>query len=105
MRSLWRISKKPPAPSLAVAAKPESAQLWVTLKLIGGYGNMPGADSSQHWRDRAKQARDRAERMKDPQSKRMLLGLADSYERLAEWNGESLIGARRIAKNGRRKTA
>jgi hypothetical protein len=66
---------------------------------------MPDEDSSQHWRYRAKETRSRAERVKDPQSKRMLLGLAVSYERLAEWSGESLIGARRIAKNGRRKRA
>ena len=62
-------------------------------------------DISQHWRYRAKETRSRAERVKDPKSKRMLLGLAGSYERLAEWNGESLIGVRGIAKNGRRKGA
>ena len=66
---------------------------------------MPDEDSSQHWRHRAKETRARAERAKDPQSKRMLLGLADSYERLAEWNGKSLIVARRIAENDRRKRA
>jgi len=64
---------------------------------------MPTDDISQYWRYRAKETRNRAERMKDPLSKRLLLSLAGSYERLAEWSGESLIGARRIAKNGRRK--
>ena len=66
---------------------------------------MPDEDSSQHWRNRASETRGRAERMKDPISKRLLLGLAASYERLAEWNGDGLIDARRIAENGRRKTA
>ena len=38
----------------------------------------------QHSRDRAKEARAKAEQIEDPRSKRMMLGLADFYERLAE---------------------
>ena len=57
---------------------------------------MPDEDSSQHWRHRAKETRSRAERMKDPMSKRMLLGLASCYEQLAERNGECLVDAGRI---------
>jgi hypothetical protein len=37
----------------------------------------------QHWRDRAKKARFKADQAKDPRSKRMLQGLAGAYERLA----------------------
>lgn len=44
-------------------------------------------DNSQHWLDRAKDARDRAGRMKDPTSKRLLLCLARDYERFADRNG------------------
>jgi hypothetical protein len=38
----------------------------------------------QYWRDRAADARARAGRLKNPQSKRMLLGLAEPYDRLAD---------------------
>jgi hypothetical protein len=37
----------------------------------------------QHWRDRAKEARARANQLKDPRSKRRMLGLANFYARLA----------------------
>jgi hypothetical protein len=45
---------------------------------------MPGEPDQQHWRDRAKEARAKADKLKDTRSKRILLGLATSYERLAE---------------------
>jgi hypothetical protein len=38
----------------------------------------------EHWRDRAKEARAKAEQVEDPRSKRMMLGLADFFEGLAE---------------------
>jgi hypothetical protein len=38
----------------------------------------------QYWRDRAEQARSRAEHTKDSRSKRALQGIADFYDRLAE---------------------
>jgi hypothetical protein len=37
----------------------------------------------QHWRNRAKEARARANQLKDPRSKRRMLGLANFYARLA----------------------
>ena len=38
----------------------------------------------EHWRDRAKEERAKAEQVEGPRSKRMMLGLADFFERLAE---------------------
>ena len=38
----------------------------------------------QRWRDRAEECRVDAEAMHDPESKRILLGVADIYERLAD---------------------
>ncbi len=37
----------------------------------------------QHWLDRAKEARALAEAIADLEAKRMMLGIADNYERLA----------------------
>jgi hypothetical protein len=41
-------------------------------------------NNPQHWRDRAEEARVNAEQMSDPDSKRMMLEIADGYMRLAE---------------------
>ena len=41
-------------------------------------------NNPQHWRDRAEEARVNAEQMSDPESKRMMLEIADGYIRLAE---------------------
>jgi hypothetical protein len=38
----------------------------------------------QHWLDRAKEARALAEAIVDLEAKRMMLGIADNYERLAQ---------------------
>jgi hypothetical protein len=38
----------------------------------------------KHWRDRATEARALAEQMDDPEGKRMMLRVADDYERLAQ---------------------
>ena len=43
-----------------------------------------GKLASEHWRDRAQEARAKAEHIHDPRPKRMMLGLADFFERLAE---------------------
>jgi len=40
-------------------------------------------DDSKHWRDHAEKARVHAEQMSDPESKRTMLGIAESYRRLA----------------------
>jgi hypothetical protein len=37
-----------------------------------------------HWRDRAEEGRRIAEDMVDPEAKRMMLDIADGYDRLAE---------------------
>ena len=43
----------------------------------------------QHWLDRAKEARALAETIADLEAKRMMLGIADDYERLAQRAEES----------------
>jgi hypothetical protein len=45
---------------------------------------IPLMNNPQHWRDRAEEARVNAEQMRDPESKRMMLEIADGYMRLAE---------------------
>jgi hypothetical protein len=46
----------------------------------------------KHWRDRAKEARALAEQMDDPEGKRMMLRVADDYERLAQRAQERAAG-------------
>jgi len=41
-------------------------------------------NDAAHWRDRAEEARVRAEQFSDPQARRMMLDIAAEYERLAE---------------------
>jgi DNA-binding ferritin-like protein len=52
-------------------------------------------DNPGHWQERAEQARSIAEQMADPDSKRMMLRIAEDYERLA-------AQARRRMKRSRR---
>jgi len=41
-------------------------------------------DDARQWRERAEEARDLAEQLKNPESKRILLGIAVSYVALAK---------------------
>jgi hypothetical protein len=41
-------------------------------------------DVAKHWRARAEEARDLADQLRDPESKRILLGIAVSYVILAQ---------------------
>jgi hypothetical protein len=46
---------------------------------------MVGEPNPQHWRDRATEARSKADQLKeDRRSERRMLGIADFYEHLAE---------------------
>jgi hypothetical protein len=45
---------------------------------------MPGKSGPRHWRDIAKETRAKAGKATSPRSKRLLLGLASSYDRLAK---------------------
>jgi hypothetical protein len=40
-------------------------------------------DNPKHWQERAEEARSIAEQLSDPESKRMMLRIAEDYERLA----------------------
>jgi hypothetical protein len=55
-------------------------------KTHGGiWGVMPyrSFNDPKHWRERAEEARAHADRMSDPEAKRMMLGIAEDYEKLA----------------------
>jgi hypothetical protein len=41
-------------------------------------------DNVRHWRDRAEEARMHVEQMTDPEARRMMLDIADSYDKLAK---------------------
>ena len=47
-------------------------------------------DDPEHWRARAEEARVHAEQMKDPETRRMMLGIAESYEQIARRADERL---------------
>jgi len=44
----------------------------------------------QHWRNRAEYARTDAAKIIDPISRRTMLGIAESYESLAQWTEQKL---------------
>jgi hypothetical protein len=45
-------------------------------------------DDAEHWRKRAEEARSLAEQMKDTHTKSLMLGIAESYEKIAKWAAE-----------------
>jgi hypothetical protein len=45
-----------------------------------------------HWRDRAEEARTRADQMSDPRCKSVMLRIANDYELLAERAAERALG-------------
>jgi hypothetical protein len=56
-------------------------------------------DNPEHWRARAEESRTLAEQMNDAEARRIMLGIADSYEFLAERAVER--SKRNIFSNGR----
>jgi UV DNA damage repair endonuclease len=44
----------------------------------------PDVDTPEHWHKRAKEARILADSLRDPNPKRVMLGIAESYEKLAK---------------------
>jgi hypothetical protein len=50
----------------------------------------------KHWLDRAKEARDLAEQMNDPEAKLTMCGIADDYEGLAKRAEERAAGRWRL---------
>jgi hypothetical protein len=45
---------------------------------------IPIVHDPNHWRTRAKESRDLADQIADPESRRRMLGIAEEYEKLAE---------------------
>jgi hypothetical protein len=52
-------------------------------------------DDPQHWLDRAEKAQAHAEEMSDQESKRMMMGIAESYENLARRAAQRLRESQR----------
>jgi hypothetical protein len=46
------------------------------------------ADDAEYWRKRAEEARTLAEQMKNTHTKSLMLGIAESYEKIAKWTAE-----------------
>jgi DNA-binding ferritin-like protein len=42
-------------------------------------------DDAEYWRKRAEEARTLAEQMKDSHTQSLMLGIAESYEKIAKW--------------------
>jgi hypothetical protein len=45
------------------------------------FGNTPRLETAEYWRVRSREARSRAEQMINPESRQLMSGLADDYER------------------------
>jgi DNA-binding ferritin-like protein len=45
-------------------------------------------DDAEYWRKRAEEARTLAEQMKDSHTQSLMLGIAESYEKIAKWAAE-----------------
>jgi hypothetical protein len=53
---------------------------------------MPYDDEPTVWRKRAEEARVQGEEMKDPECRRVMFGIAESYQRMAEHAEHRLSG-------------
>lgn len=42
-------------------------------------------DDAEYWRKRAEEARTLAGQMRDPHTQSLMLGIAESYEKIAKW--------------------
>jgi hypothetical protein len=50
-------------------------------------------NNGKHWQERAQEARVHADQLTDPEAKRMMLGIAESYDRLAKRAEERQLSA------------
>jgi hypothetical protein len=71
---------------------------WVVVDSSGNGGGYKMPDESvsdpHYWLDRARVARIKSDQARNPRTKRMLSGIAEAYERLAERNEQRLRDAK-----------
>jgi hypothetical protein len=48
----------------------------------------PSMDDAEYWRKRAEEARTLAEQMEHTHTKSLMLAIAESYEKIADWTAE-----------------
>ena len=59
---------------------------------------MPLFNNVRHWRERAEEARAVAGQLNNPEAKRVMLGIAEGYERMAKLAEERLAKSRTATK-------
>jgi hypothetical protein len=59
---------------------------------------MPLLNNVRHWLDRAEEARAVAGQMNDPEAKKVMLGIAEGYQRMAKLAEEHLAKSRSATK-------
>ena len=59
---------------------------------------MPLLNNVRHWRERAEEARAVAGQLNNPEAKRVMLGIAEGYERMAKLAEERLAKSRTATK-------
>ena len=60
--------------------------------------SMPLLNNVRHWLDRAEEARAVAGQMNDPEAKKVMLGIAEGYQRMAKLAEERLAKSRSATK-------
>jgi DNA-binding ferritin-like protein len=69
-------------------AKPAPRAEKFARRLKGSRVTTSLIDDAEYWRKRAEEARALAEQMKDTHTKSLMLGIAESYEKIAKWAAE-----------------
>jgi hypothetical protein len=84
----WPQSVRPPAPLAAQGGQGSERALWISLNydsVVNKYNGMSCEPfPPERWRNRAAEARRRAEELRDENARRVMLEIAAAYVRLAE---------------------